>query len=1098
MGLVFRWALVLSICAAQTAPLCAQQREYRFEHLSVQHGLSHGGIYSILQDSRGYMWFGTEDGLNRYDGISVTVFHHDPSDANTLSTSNFGEIYEDLSGLMWFGTWGGGLDRYDPRTRTFTHYRHDPADPHSLSQDRIEVLSGDAAGMLWIGTEGAGLNRLDPSTRRFDRFRHDPGDPGSLPSDEIRAIALDHHGDIWVGSNGGLSRFDRESGKFTHFFHDPGNPPSLGSNRVRAILAGSDGSIWVGTRGGGLNRLDPQTGTFRRYRHDPKAPGTLSTDAISCLWQDSTGILWVGTYNGGLNRLDPETGLADTYIYDENDPDGLSIDRIETIHGDRTGILWIGTRGGGVNKLDLKPAKFGNYSFRTSGSPSLPHPSVRAIAAEKAGPDGGGSPDLWIGTDGGGLARLDRGRGTFEYYRHQPADETSMSDNRVWSLLVDRSGDLWAGTYTGGLNKLVRTSDGVRFRRFRHDPARASSLSNDRVQTIFEDSEGVLWLGTADGLNRVTDGREELSFEVFRPEPAKVESLSNGYVVSLTQDNSGTLWVGTRRGLNHSIGDRSGFRPIEIPHESALASDLIQVILEDSRRPETLWVGTESSGLHRVDLTTRAARQYLVKDGLPGNVIDGLLEDDEGFLWLSTSRGLSRFDPESEVFRNYDTTDGLQSHSFIRSSCYRMEDGTMFFGGVSGLTSFLPTDVIDNPHPPPVVLTSFSVFAREIDLAESIENVGSIQLGHRDNFISIGFAALDYTAPEKNRYAYRLSGVDDQWIRSENRSFVSYAHLDPGRYVFRVKGSNNDGLWNETGNSLEIVISPPYWQSWWFRLVTVTVLAAAVFGAYRTRTRAIRFRNRLLEQRITERQLAEVARESLIEELEERNSEMERFTYTVSHDLKSPLVTIKGFLGFLERDSLAGDTERVRRDIGRINSAADKMGELLDELLELSRVGRKMNPPTEVELTELAHEARELIVGRLAERGVEVMIAKDLPTVIGDRARLLEVLQNLLDNAAKFTGEESTPRIEVGRREIDGQTAVFVRDNGEGIAEPYLEKVFELFERLDAHTEGTGIGLALVKRIVEVHGGRVWVESEGPGLGSTFYFVLPATGPPAW
>ncbi len=1057
----------------------------RFEHLSVEHGLSHGVVYSVLQDRVGFLWLATEDGLNRYDGSSVLTVRHDPSDPDSLASSNFGEVYQDRSGIFWLGTWGEGLDRYDPATGVYRHYRHDPRDPASLSQDRIEVLLEDSEGIMWVGTEETGLNRFDPLTETFVRYRHDPADPGSLPSDKVRAIAEDRSETLWIGTNGGLSRFDRETDGFVTYRHDPGDPGSLSHDRVRAIVHSRAGFLWIGTRGGGLARLEPATGEFRRVHPESDDPGAV--DAIACLHEEASGVLWIGTYGSGLSRFDPETGALTTYRHDSSDPAALASDRVETLYEDRANVLWVGTRGGGADRLDLKPAKFTSYRHEPGGG-GLPAEAVRAIAEDSAAQGGA----LWVGTDGGGLARLDRAAGSFRRLRHDPAAGGSLSDDHVWSLLVDRAGNLWVGTYTGGLNRRI-AGRGSLFERYGHDPQDPSSLSHDRIQVIYQDRGGDVWLGTASGLNRAVEGPAGLEFESFLHDPADPASLSDDYVVSLLEDSGGTLWIGTRRGLHHQGEERGEFRLIDREAGGTLATDLIQVIAED-RSPGVLWIGTEDSGLFRLDLATGASRQFLVADGLPSNVIDGILQDDEGRLWLSTSRGLSRFDPERESFRSYDSSDGLESHSFIRNACRRTRDGELFFGGVTSLTSFFPEQVRDSPHRPPVVLTSLKVFDRELALGQPLASLANLELEHSQNFIALEFAALDYTTPEKNEYAYRLDGVDQGWIRSGTRSYASYAHLDPGRYVFRVKAANSDGVWNEEGRSLAIVVAPPWWRIWWFRAAALAFLGLSLLAAYRARTRNLRFRTRLLEGQITERERAAVEQARLIEELELKNAEMERFTYTVSHDLKSPLVTIKGFLGFLRQDAAAGKADRVERDVDRIGAAADHMHRLLDELLELTRIGRIVNQPTEQSVTELAREAAALVAGQIDERGVELEIAEEMPAVVGDRERLREVLQNLIDNGVKFMGDEPSPRIEIGSREEGGETVFYVRDNGQGVDPAYRSKVFELFERLDLDVDGTGIGLALVKRIIEVHGGRVWVESEGRGRGSTFWFTVPLAG----
>ena len=1104
IGCIVLWPILVLVEAVALMAASGPGSTLSFEHLTVEDGLSHGSVHAILQDDRGFMWFGTEDGLNRYDGYQITVFHHDLSNPNSLASSNFGKMHQSSDGYLWLGTWGGGLDRYDPVHGQFIHYRHDPEDPRSLSDDRIEMIFEDRFGSLWIGTETAGLNRLErvegQSTGYFTHFRHRPDDLTSLSSDRTTAICEDEMGRLWIGTDDGLDLYDPQQQAFSHPFAQAPVGQGLSSQRIRALASDGAGSLWIGTRGSGLNRLDLASGQVRHYAHDPESVGGLGDDSVTRLFIDSQGTLWIGTYLGGLQRFDPATEIFSQYRYDAGNPKSLSHDRVESFWEDRSSILWIGTRGGGINKLDLKAKKLINYGHHPDRADSLPKPTVRAIA-EAPGQAG---RRLWIGTDGGGLTLLDRAAGRYHHLRHRPGDATSLSSDRVLSIYAQSPEVLWVGTYDGGLNRLAGQGDSYRATSFQHDPDDATTLSSNRVQTIFEDRQGRLWLGTADGLNRlVREDGGRIFFERFYHDPEEANSLSHSYIIALLQDRDGMLWIGTRGGLTAFDAEKGEFRRfLHRPNDpGSLSSDIVQAIHEDRDEISILWIGSEDGGLNRFDRYSGQVTYYSVDDGLPSNVIDAIQQDDSGNLWLSTSRGLTRFDRRLETFRNYDQSDGLVSHSFLRNASWRSSEGEMFFGSLAGLVSFRPDEIHDNLHVPPVVVTAFRVFHDPIALERAIFAVDNIELDYKDNFISIEFAALDYTVTSKNRYSYQLEGVDTTWSEPTNRTFANYTKLDPGRYVFRVKGSNNDGVWNETGAAFTLHIIPPFWQTWWFRLAALALLVALVWSSYALRTRSIRRRSKRLERvnlrlsdEITERRHAEENLAEKNEELAQSNAELERFSYTVSHDLKAPLVTIKGFLGILGQDLEAGNKERMRDDMARIASAADTMSNLLDELLELSRVGRIVNTPESVPLAEVVRQAVALVAGAIEERGVVVDIDPLMPVVWGDRTRLLEVFQNLVDNAVKFMGSQTEPRIVISASAGDGVLCT-VQDNGIGVAPEYHEKIFGLFNQLSPNGQGSGIGLALVRRIIEVHGGQIRIESSGvAGEGSRFVITLPELG----
>ncbi len=1056
----------------------------------------------------GFLWLATGDGLNRYDGYRFEVLRSRPTDANSLSHNRIRALYEDSDGLLWIGTLNGGLNRYDRRAQTFTRYRHDPAVPGSLAHDLVWAIHQDRDGRLWIGT-GGGLDRL--ATDRlasgsqagiFTHLRHDPartaaGDPASLSHDFVRALYEDRAGYLWIGTQRGLNRLDPRtlsstpylpspeedavgynsigsihqdrrgrlwlgtwnglmrfdpdsSPPFTFFGDDSNESGDPMRDSIWDIHEDRDGTLWLATYGTGILRFDPVAETFlSRVEHDPLRPTSLSGNKVTAFLRDRSGAFWVGTSGNGLNKLGPPAKAFEHYRSDPADAQSLSDDMVMAIHEDRAGILWLGTWNGGLNRLDRRSGAVRRYRADPEDPARLARDDVRAVLEDSGG-------TLWVGTEGGGLHRLDRAAGTFTRYQHASEDSSTLRDDDVWVLYEDSAGTLWVGTYGGGLSRYLPDSDS--FSHYLHDRDDPGSLSSNVVRAIFQDRAGRLWVGTGGGgLNRFDPRSSRRSpprsmpFERYRHDPRDTASLSSDEVLSILEDRAGTLWIGTHSGgLNRLLPGSSG-------------------------SPEDV-----------------SFRHYTTEDGMPSNVVYGILEDGRGLLWMSTNRGLSRFDPQAETFRNYDVSDGLQSQEFNSGAYFKSPRGEMFFGGLGGFNAFFASRIEDNPYVPPVVLTSFKKFNREVPLETEPALLSAVTLGHHENVFSFELAALSYTAQHRNRYAYRLVGFRDQWTELGNKRDVTFTNLNPGSYTLELRASNNDGVWNEEGLALEVIVKPPFWRTWWFRAGAVLVAAGLLWGGYQIRTRSIRRHNRALAAEIVERRRAEAELAANNAELEVRNAEMERFVYTVSHDLRTPLVTIKGFLGHLERDTAAGNAERVADDVTRIGKAAETMDRLFEDLLELSRVGHLRNPPEAIALSELAAAAVALCSGAVADRGVAVAIDPAMPAAFGDRPRLLEVYQNLIDNAIKFLGDQPAPRLEIGARR-SGRDGVlcWVRDNGIGIDPRYHEKVFGLFERLDPRIPGTGVGLTLVQRIVELHGGRSWVESEGAGRGCTFYFTLP-------
>ncbi len=859
----------------------------QFEHISVEQGLSQSSVNCIIQDTRGFIWFGTDDGLNRYDGYNFSVYRHDPADPFSLGNSRILALFEDRKGRLWIGTAGGGLNRYDRDKNRFVRYTHDPVtyyqekNPRSLSNNSIRCIAEDREGALWLGTDGSGFGRFqrNEGSDAYSFVTYRPA--GASQSNYVSAIHEDSRGVLWVGTeDGGLVKVaDRVRRLDAQYLPDPGSPPSSPSNQITSIEEDQEGRLWVGTQAG-LLRFDESAGTFTHFLHEPDNDRSLSSNYIRRIYKDRAGTLWIGTDGGGLNKLLALPGSNvpprfRRYRYEPGNSAGLSDNAVESIYEDRSGVLWVGTYDNGVNKLvlrngagpDRERGVFVHYSVNPTDPRGLSHPSVNAIVEDSRGM-------LWIGTDGSGLNHAipppnPESRLQFFHYRARSGRPDSLSDDVVTAVCEDSRGDLWVGTYTGGLNRLPREKAGQPspFVHYWNDPRRPDSLSANFVKVIHEDRFGRLWIGTMDGgLNRFE--RDTGKFARFQADDTAPGHLSDNSVFAIADDREGRLWIGTAEGLNrYDSAENTFLHCKKDPGDPAgLSGDVVRALYCDGSG--TLWVGTDGGGLNK--LVSGAAsdkprfKHYRRKDGLPNDSVLGILEDDEGNLWLSTHKGLCRFDPRRETFRNYDRRDGLQGNDFRGGSCWKSRSGEMFFGGSQGFNVFYPAQIIDNPNVPPIVILDFQVFNKPVPVAALSEDgravlpkfvteTDQIGLSHRDAVFSFEFAALHYVAPEKNSYAYWMEGLEKEWNYVGNRRFVTYTTLPAGNYVFHVKGANSDGVWNNRGLALKITIKPPFWKTAWFPGLLVALGLMFGFGVFQLRLRQLKRREAELEEQIDER-----------------------------------------------------------------------------------------------------------------------------------------------------------------------------------------------------------------------------------------------------
>lgn len=832
----------------------AQQLPVRFQRISIEQGLSQNSIFCMAQDEKGFIWIGTETGLNRYDGYSFISYFSAADDPRSLSNSYILALCRDRRNRLWIGT-DRGLNRFNPEENNFTRFLHDPANSDSLWHDRINVICEDREGILWIGTN-EGVNRLDPQTGGMTRVM--PGDvtagERAGPRFPVQAIIQDAAGVLWIGTDGGgLCGFDPLRRSWKRYRHHPDIPGSLSDNGVLALHEDRQKVLWVGTRNGGLCSFDPAGQKFTSYRRDPRDPFSLSGNQVQAIHEDRHGTLWVGTWDSGLDYFDRQRQKFYHYLNNPNITTSISGNRILSIFEDQSSILWFGTYGAGGNKFNREGNKFIAFTPDSNNPDSLSYNHIRPIYEDR-------EKILWIGTDGGGLNRLDRTVQRFTHFRYQSQDDTSLSSDRVFAIQEDLAGRLWVATMGGGLNRFDRKTR--TFSRYRYVEGDAATISSDNIRVICRDHRGLFWIGTdGGGFCRFDPATGQA--KRYRNQAGNVNSLSHDRIFCITEDRSRYLWIGTfGGGLNRFDPERETFvRYQEDPENPAgLRDNYVLSVYEDG--PGNIWIGT-LSGLFRLDRKSGRCMYFTEKNGLPNNIIYSILEDEDGNLWLASNRGLARYHPGKGTFKKYDVNDGLQSNEFNTHSAYKSSSGEMFFGGINGFNSFFPRQIRDNPYQPPVAISGFSLFNREVPvgtmedgrviLRRPIYETGDLELSYRDNVLSFEYTALHFAAPEKNQYAYRLEGLDHAWNLVGNRRYVSFAGLPPGDYVLRVKGSNNDGVWNETGAALRIRIHPPFWRTWWFFLLAGVVMVCAVVTVFRLRVRQLRVRQRELEELVARR-----------------------------------------------------------------------------------------------------------------------------------------------------------------------------------------------------------------------------------------------------
>jgi signal transduction histidine kinase/ligand-binding sensor domain-containing protein/CheY-like chemotaxis protein/AraC-like DNA-binding protein len=1062
------------VAAARAQASVAAAPRLAFRHLTIADGLSQNAVTAIVQDRRGFLWLGTRDGLNRHDGRRFEVHRHDPFDATSLPGGDVTALLEDRRGALWVGTRDAGAARFDRRTERFAPVPGGPT-------GHVTAFAEDASGAVWLGTATEGLYRCTfaaDGTMRVERVAHAATDPASLGDDHVRALLVDRRGTLWVGTDAGLDRLEGVGAGRASFAHVTSRTPpplALADARVTALHEDERGRLWLGGITG-VAMLDSARTAIRHFFHRYRTFRYGWGEAAS-LATDPAGTLWIAT-RSELMQLDPATGIFTYRRRDERDPEGPSSDLPTVVYRDRSDVMWVGTNGFGVDVHDPKATRFRTYR-RPPGMPSrLAGFSVYTIFEDRAGA-------LWL--DAGLLYRLDRGTGTLRSFETDSRRPDDFGNTGVWAIVEDPAGWLWAGGYRGLFRHEVATG---RTRHYRHDPADTAGLPEEVVYDVFRDREGAIWAVTENFLLRLADttrGR----FERWRHKP---RATGGQWIFpSLRQDARGALWLGSDQGLARFEPRTGTFtRWRHDPRDPrSLAHDAVRALLPDPRAPDrALWVATAGGGLDRLDLASGRFTHLTVRDGLPNDVVYAVLADARGMLWASTNRGLARVDPATRAVRTYDARDGLQGDEFNSGSAFAGRDGTLYFGGLYGVSWFRPEAVRDNPHAPVVAITGF----RRGDRLESVRDSGTVlpaaigetdtlRVSWRDAVLTFEFAALEYSAPGKNRYAYRMRGLNDAWVQAGAAPSATYTNLPPGRYVFEVKATNNDGVWSTRPAALSVLVAPPWWRTGWAYALYAALALAVLEGARRATVARLRLQRRLERERLAAEQLRELERAR------------SRLFANVSHEFRTPLTLTMGPLDDLRAGMHGPLAEPVAEQVALARRNAGRVLALIDELLELARAeaGRTTLRARALDLGDFT-DAVARGFRPLAERkaiAYDVQRPPRAVTVWADPEHLERALSNLLSNAFKFTPDGGAVRVAVAAD--DASARITVRDSGPGIAADEVARIFDRFHRAGATAAsypGTGIGLALARELVVLHGGTIGVESEA-GFGSSFTVTLP-------
>ncbi len=1003
------------------------------------------------------MWFGTQDGLNRYDGYKFRIFRNDPSDKNSISGNGISCMLETRDGDIWVGTATEGLNRYNRSKDTFTKFRHDKNNPNSISSNIIRSLFEDHNGDLWICTTYGGLNKFIREDNSFIHFTKEDDNPDNpnLNVKRVRHLIEDKEHNFWIATWGeGVKKYDRQNNKYISYKNKSNLNPN--SNRINSLYEDSNGNIWAASNDG-LQKLNKKTGEIKEYKHNANDEFSISNNFLSMIFEDSKGSLWIGTKECGLNKFFPETEEFISYRYNQNDPDSISNDSVYSICEDRSGLIWVGTNGSGLSRFSIEKKPVTHIKKIQGRENDLSSNSIYGFCEENKN-------TLWIATVDAGLNKLCFKENKFTIYRHNEIDKNSIGNDRISEIIFDKRKNLWAACVGGGISKFNEKEETFTTYK-KSDDNKINSISVNTVYDIKEDNEGLIWIATSDGGVNKFDPEKEI-FTHYRHNPENPDSIGSDRLKALFIDRNRYIWAGLEvEGLNKFDPETEKFTHYknDPDNKNSLSNNSVLSILEDNSG--RLWIGTFGGGLNYFDREKNIFINYQEKDGLPNNTINGILEDDNGFIWVSTNNGLSKFDPENKVFINYDVRDGLQSNEFNHSACLKLSGGELVFGGINGFNIFHPDEFKINKHIPEIVITDFQIFNKQVLISEkgsplkkTINTTDEIKLSFSDSVFSFEFTSLDFNIPGKNQYAYMMEGFDKDWVYSGNRRFATYTNLNPGEYIFRVKGSNNDGIWNENGKSIKLTITPPFWKTLWFKGLSALTAAGIVRNIY--------------QNKINEVKKEKKAQEDFTRKLlETQEDDRKRIAGELHDSIGNDLLITKNKLQL---------TLKNNSDIDSITSDVESVTEILSSTInEVREISYNLHP-YQIERLGLT-KAIQSIIDRTTNSTTLKFISHvdiiDKKLTPDTEISLFRIIQECINNIVKHSSAEE---VIVNIKKGDENISIFISDNGKGFSPDIIK----------ANSGNYGFGLKGMNERVKLFKGKFDINSI-PGSGTDINIVIP-------